>query len=158
MLRAEKPHVLVADDNEATCTLIAALLQREFEVHFACDGQEAIEKLRTRHFAVALLDLRMPQADGFDVLVHLRDAAPTFLRRVLVVTASLTPTDLTRARSFSVGGIITKPFEIEELLAAVQRCARLDEQSNDGPSLGNVLYAGGPMILLLADLLHRRLL
>ena len=158
MLRAEKPHVLVADDNEATCTLITALLQREFEVHIAGDGQEAIEKLRTRHFAAAVLDLRMPRVNGFEVLDHLQQVAPPFLRRVVVVTASLTPADLARARSYSVAGIITKPFEIEELLAAVQQCARLDEPSDDGTPLGGVLYTTGPRILLLADLLRKSLL
>ena len=65
MSRVEKPHVLLADDNEATCTLLTALLHRDFNVEAAFDGQETMERLRTRRYAVLLLDLRMPQADGF---------------------------------------------------------------------------------------------
>src|SRR6476659_559018 len=56
MSKVEKPHVLLADDNEATCTLLTALLQREFEVAIATDGNEAIERLRTRRYAALLLD------------------------------------------------------------------------------------------------------
>ncbi len=154
MSRVEKPHILVADDNEATRTLMMALLQREFAIDVARDGQEAIEKLQTRQYAAILLDLRMPQTDGFAVLEHLQQASPELLRRTLVVTAALTQQDMARARAFAICGIISKPFEIETLLASVRQCAGLGE----GGSLGSVLCTSGPMILLLADLLRQRLM
>lgn len=154
MSRVEKPYVLVADDNEPTCTLLNALLRRDFTVDIASDGQEAIDRLRNRQYAAILLDLRMPHTDGFAALEFLKQNQPLMLANVLVVTATLTHDELQRARSYGICGIIAKPFEVETLLAAVKKCAFPD----DGTSLGPVLCSSGPMILLLADLLRQRLM
>lgn len=157
MSRVEKPHVLLADDNEATCTLMTALLQREFAVESVHDGRQAVEKLTTRRYAALLLDLRMPQTDGFAVLEHLQESSPEMLSRTLIVTAALTQSDLMRARKFPVCGIISKPFEIEHLLTAVRQCAGI-EGPGDGTPFGSVLVSSGSVILLIADLVRQRLL
>jgi len=154
MSRVEKPYVLLADDNDATCTLITALLHRDYNVEVSLDGQEAIERLRTRRYAALLLDLRMPQVDGFAVLDFLKEHQPAMLASVLVVTAALTNRETQRAESYGVCGIVPKPFEVETLLAAVKRCVSPD----DGNPLGPVLCTSGPVILFLADLLRQRLM
>lgn len=146
----EKPRVLLADDNEATCTLIKALLQREFSVEVAIDGSEAIEKLKTREYAAILLDLLMPVVDGYGVLDYLRAERPELLQRVLVVTASLSAREMQRVRGYDVCGVISKPFEVENLFAAVQQCTGGHQQSLRGP-----LVTSG-MILLLAEMIARR--
>ena len=153
MPSSEKPSLLLVDDNEATRTLMVALLQREFQVESATDGNEAIEKLRTNQYAGILLDLRMPQQDGFGVLEFLKANNPDRLRTVLVVTAVLTRNEMERAKSFGICGIITKPFDVEELLGAVKECV----SDTDGGKLSNVFCTSTPMILLIADLLRRRL-
>ena len=154
MSTVDKPFVLLVDDNEATCTLITAVLSREFAVEVASDGNEALEKLRTRHYAAVLLDLRMPDPDGFAVLQFLQEHDPRLLRSVLVVTAALTPAEVARAKAFDIAGIVSKPFEIEALLDAVKQCA----SRGGDTSIGNVLASSGTMIFLLADLLRQRLL
>jgi CheY-like chemotaxis protein len=154
MSRVEKPSVLLADDNEATCTLLTALLHRDFNVEAALDGAETIERLRTRRYAVLLLDLRMPHADGFAVLDFLKEHQPAMLPRVLVVTAAVSARELQRAAAYGLCGVITKPFEVESLLATVKKCAAVD----DGNPLGPMLCSSGPVILLLADLLRQRLM
>jgi two-component system response regulator PilR (NtrC family) len=126
MSKVEKPHVLLADDNEATCTLITALLHRDYVVEIARDGQEAIDRLRTRSYAAFLLDLRMPRTDGFAVLQFLKENQPKTLDNVLVVTAALTTREVQRAESYGVFEIVPKPFEVETLVAAVKRCAFAD--------------------------------
>jgi CheY-like chemotaxis protein len=154
MSRVEKPYVLVADDNEATCTLLTALLHRDFNVEAAFNGLETIERLRTRRYAVLLLDLRMPQEDGFAVLDFLKEHQPAMLARVLVVTAVISSRELQRAAAYGLCGVVTKPFEVETLLATVKKCASVD----DGNPLGPMLCSSGPVILLLADLLRQRLM
>jgi CheY-like chemotaxis protein len=154
MSRLDQPYVLVVDDNEPTCTLLTALLHRDFNVDIAFDGQEAIDRLRNRQYAAILIDLRMPHADGFAALDFLKAHQPQMLASVLIVTASLGREELERARAYGVCAIITKPFEVDTLLAAVKKCVFPDE----GSSLGPVLCSGGPMILLLADLLRQRLM
>lgn len=153
MSSAEKPSVLLVDDNEATCTLITALLQRDFAVDTASDGLEAVERLRVKQYAAVILDLRMPQHDGFSVLDHLKNNKPELLTRVLVVTAALTRKEIERARSYGIRQIITKPFDVDVLLGAVKQVA-----GTQGGTLGNVFCTSTPMILLLADLLQRRLI
>lgn len=146
----EKPFVLLADDNEATCTLIQALLQHEFVVDLASDGHEAIEKLKSRQYAAILLDLLMPIVDGYAVLDHLAAEQPDLLRRVLVVTASLSAREMQRLRSYAVGAVIPKPFEVDVLQNAVRQCAGLA-----GDSFLRAPLLSGGMLLLLADLLRQ---
>ena len=147
----EKPRVLVADDNEATCTLLNALLRAEFVVETANDGHEAIEKLKSRQYAAILLDLLMPGADGYAVLDFLRNDAPHLLQRVIVVTAALSSRDMQRVSTYETCGVIRKPFEVDVLQTMVRQCAG---NSSSDPFLGKPLIAGG-MFLLLADLIVR---
>ena len=146
----EKPFVLLADDNEATCTLLTALLQGDFIVHVANDGREAIERLKGRQYAAILLDLLMPFVDGYAVLDYLRDERPDLLPHTLVVTASLGTRDMQKVSAFQVGGVIAKPFEVDVLLGAVRRCAGISGSS----MRGGPLISGG-MLLLLAEVLKR---
>lgn len=145
----EKPFVLLADDNEATCTLIQALLQNEFVVDIANDGHEAIEKLKSRQYAAILLDLLMPVVDGYAVLDHLTAERPDLLRRVLVVTASLAAREMQRLRAYAVRSVLSKPFELDALQNAVRQCAGTGGE----PFLGKPFFSGS-MLLLLADLLR----
>ena len=154
MPSVEKPFVLLVDDNEATCTLITAVLHRDFDVDVAVDGNEAIEKLRTGRYAAILLDLRMPQPDGFTVLEFLKENAPAQLRNVVVVTAALRPGEIARAKAYDICDIVRKPFDVDALLEAVKQCAT----AGDGGAIGNVLASSGTMIMLLADLLRQRLM
>jgi CheY-like chemotaxis protein len=145
----EKPFVLLADDNEATCTLLTALLQGDFIIDVASDGREAIEKLKGRQYAAVLLDLLMPFVDGYGVLDYLRAERPDLLPHVLVVTASLGAREMQKVGAYEVAGVIAKPFEVDLLLNAVRRCAGASRSSMRGP-----LISGG-MLLLLAEVLKR---
>ncbi len=144
------PTVLVVDDNEETCTLVRALLRREFFVETAQEGAEAIEQLRTKSYAAVLLDLRMPNIDGFGVLDHLSVHRPEMMRRVIVLTASLSAGEVQRVGTYAVGALIAKPFDVDVLLSAVRRSA----SSGEFP-LTPLISAG--MLLVLARLLRDRL-
>ncbi len=142
--------MLLADDNEATCTLMTALLQGDFVVHVARDGSEAIEKLKTVQYAAILLDLLMPVVDGYAVLDYLRAERPDLLPRVLVVTASIAGREMQRVSSYAVRQVISKPFEVDALYSAVRECAGLAGPTN----LRGSLMSGG-MLFLLAEVLKR---
>jgi putative two-component system response regulator len=146
----DKPRVLLVDDNEATCTLVTALLQREFTVDAARDGREAIERLTTKRYGAVILDLLMPEMDGFAVLDYLLENDAIMLHRVLVLSAAVTPGRMERLRRYTVGGILFKPFELDTLLIAVKECA-----GSGRPSGLSGLSHG--VLLFLADFLGRRL-
>lgn len=141
--------MLLADDNEATCTLMTALLQGDFVVHVARDGGEAIERLKTSQYSVILLDLLMPVVDGYAVLDFLRAERPDLLEQVLVVTASLGAREMQRLGDYNVRRVIGKPFEVDVLYSAARECAGLSGPS----SLRGALISGG-MLLLLAEVLR----
>ncbi|HUO84629.1 MAG TPA: response regulator [Thermoanaerobaculia bacterium] len=149
MSRLENPPVLLVDDSEETCTLIRAVLRHDFSVEICSTGLEAIENLRTRRYAAILLDLKMPDGNGFDVLDYLRDHAQELLPRVIIVTAVLGTAPLERARAYGICGIVGKPFDVEELLETVTRCA------DSGPEPLHGLILPPALLMLLADLLHR---
>lgn len=149
----EKPFVLVADDNEATCTLITALLRNDFIVDTASDGMEAIAKLRNRQYAVIILDLLMPLVDGFKVLEFLAAERPETIARVIVVTAALGSRDLDRVRGYQVCDVVRKPFDVDTLLETVRNCA-----GSDGSGDVRAPFLTSGMILLLADFLRQRLM
>ena len=144
--RSDRLSVLLVDDDEATCTLVSAILRHDFHVEVAADGHDAIEKLRTKQFAAMLLDLRMPNGDGFSVLEFIRTSQPVMISRVVVVTASLIERDMKRVRDYGICTILPKPFEVEELRDAVRRCA---EESSSGMTL----FSAAPAVLLLLDLI-----
>lgn len=149
MSRPEKPLVLLVDDNEATCTLVAAILHRDFDIEVAGDGVEGIDRLKTGNYAAIILDLRMPNLDGFGVLDHLQEHRPELLSKTIVLSAALTAREEQRARAYRICDVIAKPFDVDALTAAVKTCA-----AGTGNPLGSVFSSG--VLLLLADFLSRR--
>lgn len=146
----DKPAVLLVGHDEATRTLITAVLRRDFAVDPASDSTEAIEKLRTGRYVTIVLDARAGQRDVYEVLDHLHADQPELVKRALVLTTSLSKVEMERVRRHKVFGVISAPFEVDLLLAAVKECA-------GGRGGRSTPLISGPMLLLLADLLrHQR--
>jgi CheY-like chemotaxis protein len=114
--------VLVADDEASIRDLVCRILVRAgFAAEPAMDGQDAIEKLDAADFDALVLDLMMPRVDGFGVLQHLREHHPAMVAKTLVMTAF--PRTAARERLDEVCRVVTKPFELPQLISAVQDCA-----------------------------------
>jgi CheY-like chemotaxis protein len=145
----DKPCVLLVDDNEATCTLVTAILQRDFTVDVTTDGTEALEKLKTGQYAATLLDLRMPPPDGYTIMDALLQSRPDLLPRIIVLTAALSLREKERVAKYPVCEVIAKPFEVEALVGAVKKCA-----GDSGGAFGSVISSG--VLLLIAEMLQRR--
>lgn len=114
--------ILIVDDDDAIRTMVERVLRREkFEVESARDGFEAIEKLARNDYATVLLDLMMPRVDGHGVLRFLESerAEPP---PVIVMTANV-PSAMTAQSAAPVFRILSKPFDISQLLSHVRECA-----------------------------------
>lgn len=117
------PRVLVADDEDSIRLLLIRGLRRAgFEMSEARDGQEAIEKLDAGDFDALVLDLMMPRVDGFAVVNHLIATKPHMIERTVVVTAF--PKTAALERLHHLCSVLSKPFEMTELIAAVRECAK----------------------------------
>jgi DNA-binding response OmpR family regulator len=115
--------VLVVDDDDAIRTLVERVLRREkYEVESARDGHEAIEKLSRNDYGTILLDLMMPRVDGLGVLRFLESERPHVEKSVIVMTANLHGA-AEAAGTKPTFTILSKPFDLEQLLAHVRQCA-----------------------------------
>jgi len=115
------PRVLIADDEEAIRTLVSRMLKRAgFEPFEATDGQHAIEQLDARPFDALVLDLMMPRVDGFGVVEHLIDTQPRMMEKTVVMTAF--PKAAARERLHHLCCIVSKPFDMNELIGLVRDC------------------------------------
>lgn len=115
--------VLCIDDVESNIHLMERILARRggFDVHAALRGREGIDKTRELHPDLVLLDLRLPDMSGLDVLRELRADAATADVPVVVVSADPGPEqerDLIAAGAFAY---VVKPFAIQEFLEVVDR-------------------------------------
>ena len=117
---SQKLPILVVDDDDAIRTMVERVLRREhFEVEGARDGFEAIEKLSRSDYGTILLDLMMPRVDGHGVLRFLEQHPKP--ARVIVMTANLQGgSEAAEARP--VFRVLSKPFDIKELISHVQEC------------------------------------
>lgn len=118
-----QPRVLVVDDEENIAFLVgSALKYHGCEVRTAGTGRQALEVAATFDPQVVVLDIRLPDLDGFEVLRRLRARGDT--ASVLFLTARGTTED--RVRGLTAGGddYIVKPFALEELVARVQVALR----------------------------------
>ena len=110
---------LVVDDNESTRILVEAVLRRQgYETDTACDGAEAIRILDLDDgYELIVLDLMMPQVDGYGVIQYLREVRgfPERLRKIIIVTAS--PSLIDNRRLPDCCEVLVKPFTGERLLS-----------------------------------------
>src|SRR5439155_24969782 len=93
MSRSDPPvagrHALVIDDDRALRGLFTTLLGRKgFTVDVAPDGRVAFDQLTRDNYSVILLDLMMPEVNGFELLDRIQRDSPSLLKRVIVMTGA----------------------------------------------------------------------
>src|SRR5215217_2751661 len=119
--------ILVVDDDDAIRVLVERVLRREkYEVDCARDGSEAIEKLSENDYGTILLDLMMPRVDGHGVLQFLEKHRPDLARSVIIMTANL-PSGANAANAQPVFRVLSKPFDIQQLVQNVRECTGCDD-------------------------------
>ncbi len=120
-----RPRILVVDDDAAHRRAVTRVLESSCDVVAASGAREALEHSAEQRFDVALLDIRMPVMDGFDLMGELKVADPEL--DVILMTGSVTDTDqrLSRAIREKAFFFLQKPFPRDVLLALVGRCLEL---------------------------------
>ncbi len=116
-------HILVVDDDKHTRMLLSAILKNaNYTVTAAADGREALKVLSREHIDLVVLDIMMPQMDGYEFtrLVRENDSALP----ILMLTAKQLPADEKRGFLVGTDDYITKPIDEEKLLLRIKALLR----------------------------------
>ncbi len=125
-------NILVVDDTPANLRLLAGILtQQGYNVRPARDGNQALSIAQSVALDLILLDINMPIMDGYEVCEKLKADANT--RAIPVIFISALSDVLDKIKAFGVGGVdyITKPFQVEEVLARVETHLSLQNLQNN---------------------------
>ena len=119
---ADERPVLIVDDDEAIRQFVAKALEAEgLTVVLAENGKRALERLRDLRPCMILLDISMPEMDGFQFLDAYRSTPEP---HAPIVLFSAEPDAAQRAETVRVDGVLAKPFNLEELFDVVKQYTR----------------------------------
>src|SRR5687768_5608001 len=121
--------ILIADDQPDNLTLLTRYLEGEgYNYIKARDGLEALEKVRGERPDLVLLDVNMPNKDGFTVLEEIRaDPAIQHIPVIILTAARLDPADIQSGLNLGADDYVTKPFDRHELMARIRTKLRVKE-------------------------------
>ena len=113
--------ILVVDDVQSNVLLLKALLGREgFGIVIAMNGTEALQKVKSEHPDLILLDVMMPDMDGFEVAGHLKLEPEQAEIPIIFLTALNDSASVVKGFQLGANDFISKPFRREELLIRVE--------------------------------------
>lgn len=112
----ENQSILIVDDEEIIRDFLSEVLE-DYEISLACDGDEAIEKLKERSFDLVITDLRMPKVPGEEVVKAARDLRPE--TKVIVISGYSSLYTVSQSVSHGACAFLSKPFSIKELMQTV---------------------------------------
>lgn len=122
--------ILIVDDEKDIADLVAVYLQNDgYEVELACDAQSALECVEREAFGLAILDVMLPDMDGFALCRRIREK---YLFPIIMLTARVEDLDKITGLTVGADDYVTKPFNPLELLARVRTQLRRYTRYNTG--------------------------
>ena len=121
----EKKRILIVDDDKSLLESLTEILKPEgYTIDTAETGKEAIEKCKSQLYNLALLDIKLPDMEGTELLTKLHGTMPRMMK--IMVTGHPSTENAVKALNLEADAYITKPVKPEELLKTVER--KLKEQ------------------------------
>jgi DNA-binding response OmpR family regulator len=118
--------ILVVDDNDDVRQLVrTVLLEEGHKVQIAANGESALEAMRADAPDVLMLDIMMPDVDGYTVLKKMTEEGLKKRIKVLVLTAKNSENDWVRGYRLGADYYLTKPFTMDELLTHLNQILRM---------------------------------
>jgi putative two-component system response regulator len=139
---AKSATILVADDEEANRELLAHILEREgYQVVLAEDGEEAVTLFSRHPIDLALLDVKMPRQNGFQVCRAIKKNPDTRLIPVVLITGLINTNDRIAGIECGADDYLHKPIRREELTARVRSLLRLKQFTDELENAEGVLFS-----------------
>jgi two-component system response regulator PilR (NtrC family) len=123
----ERTRILVIDDDESIRKVLATILEEEgFIVDTAKDGKEAIKKSNEKFYNLALIDIRLPDIEGIELLAKIRDTIPKM--RKIIITGYPTLQNAVKALNKGADAYIMKPFDMDKVLKTIKEQLKKQEE------------------------------
>jgi len=131
-----KPRILIVEDHPIIAELVETRLRIEGMDPIKCPGgREALQMIGTQALDAVILDIMMPEVDGYEVLRNIRSRPDTRDLPVIFLTAKSTPADVEKGLAMGANYYITKPFSGIDLVRKVRVCLEERRASRMEPSL-----------------------
>jgi len=123
----KQPRILVVDDDETIRTTMKAILQDEgYLVDLAATGKEAIQKSQQNIYNITLLDIRLPDIEGVELLKLMKNNVPK--TRKIMVTGYPSMQNAIASLNKDADAYLVKPVDVEKLLKTVKEQLQLQEE------------------------------
>ncbi|QOY52404.1 diguanylate cyclase [Candidatus Sulfurimonas baltica] len=130
-MKDNKKTILIVDDTETNIDILLELLGDEYDVMVSLDGKSALEIVNEDDIDLILLDIMMPDMDGYEVCEILKANAKSANIPVIFITAKTDEASIEKAYDVGAVDYITKPFKPRELLARVKTQLKVKELINN---------------------------
>jgi DNA-binding NtrC family response regulator len=119
--------ILIVDDDENIRKVLMAILEdKGYDMEAVGTAREAIKKTDKKFYNLALIDIRLPDMEGIDLLTKIRDTTPRM--RKIIITGYPTLQNAVDAVNRGADAYITKPFDVERVLSTISEQLRKQEQ------------------------------
>ena len=125
---SNQARILVIDDDQNITKVVAAILRdKGYSVDTAGSGNEAIKKTQKNHYDLMLIDIRLPDIEGTELLTKIRDTTPKI--RKIIITGYPTLSNAVTAVNKGADAYVMKPFDVEKVLETVKE--QLEKQKQE---------------------------
>ena len=128
MSHQETPHILIVDDDEHICRTLSAILRAEgYQTTTATTAKQAMEKTKTKFFNMALLDIKLPDMEGTQLLELLQETTPETIK--IMITGYPSIQNSIKALNIGADSYIMKPINPKELLETIKNKLEAKQQA-----------------------------
>ena len=114
-----KKRILIVDDDEAVRTVLKDLLEDEgYICETAADGEDGLTKIKTQDFALVLLDIKLPDMNGTDVLRSIRKIKPELT--AIMITGFPSRKTVEQSIGLEAFNYVTKPIDFKKLMSVIE--------------------------------------
>ena len=119
--------ILIVDDDESIGKVLATILEDEgYTVDIAENGEKAIKKSEEEFYNLALIDIRLPDMEGIELLTRMKDTTPKM--RKIIITGYPSIQNAIEAVNRGADAYIVKPFDMDKVLATIKEQLKLQEE------------------------------
>jgi DNA-binding response OmpR family regulator len=138
-----KPHIFLVEDDLSFGAVLKSYLEiNDFEVDWVDDGKHAVNKFRNSNFDICILDVMLPNVDGFTIAAEIRAISPSV--PILFLTAKNLRDDILKGYKTGADDYMTKPFDTEVLIfklkAILKRKSGQPQNQSELFQIGHYLF------------------